>query len=167
LYNLDDLRAGVSQGIEQRVREVEHVRAIIANEVRAFERWLRTQRVVGAISELRQRADDLRQQEVERTLRQLPASLSEREIEAIQELSKSLVNKLLHAPTLRLKETAADDEGQAHRLYREVFQYLFDLETYYEEEYYDWDASEQAGDDSDLYSPRTAPAGVARAGGEG
>src|SRR5205085_12237829 len=111
LYNLDDLQAGVSQGFEQRAGEIDHVRVIIEEEVGAFERWLRTQSVVGAISELRQRADDLRRQELERTLRRLSPELSEREIEAIQELSKSLVNKLLHTATLRLKEAAADGEA--------------------------------------------------------
>jgi glutamyl-tRNA reductase len=164
LYNLDDLQAGVSQGIEQRAQEVEHVRAIIAEEVGAFERWLQTQRVVGAISELRQRADDLRRQELERTLRQLSSTLSEREVEAVQALSKSLVNKLLHTPTLRLKQAAVDDQGQA---YAEAFQFLFNLEACYEEEYYDWDASEQAGDDPDLRGHRTAQAVMARAGDAG
>jgi glutamyl-tRNA reductase len=140
LYNLDDLQAGVSEGIERRAQEVEHVRGIIVEEVGAFERWLRSRSVAGAISELRQRADDLRRQELERTLRQLSSSLSEQEIEAIQEFSKSLVNKLLHTPTLRLKGIAT--EGQGYQGYAEAFQFLFDLETQYEEEYYDWDASE-------------------------
>jgi glutamyl-tRNA reductase len=138
LYNLDDLQAEVSQGIEQRAGEIQHVRAIIEEEVGAFERWLRTQSVVGAIGELRQRADDLRRQELERTLRRLSPALGEREVEAIQELSKSLVNKLLHTPTLRLKEAASDGEAQA---YAEAFHFLFDLEAHYEEEYYDWNAS--------------------------
>lgn len=163
LYNLDDLQAGVSQGVEQRAGEIEHVRAIIKEEVGVFERWLRTQRVVGSISELRQRADDLRRQEVERTLRRLSPSLGEPEIEAIQELSKSLVNKLLHTPTLRLKEAATDGEAQA---YADAFQFLFDLETHYEEEYYDWDASEQAGDDPDIRGRRTAATFMAWARGE-
>ena len=163
LYNLDDLQAGVSQGVEQRAGEIEHVRAIIEEEVGVFERWLRTQRVVGSISELRQRADDLRRQEVERTLRRLSPSLGEPEIEAIQELSKSLVNKLLHTPTLRLKETATDGEAQA---YADAFQFLFDLETHYEEEYYDWDASEQAGDDPDIRGRRTAATFMAWARGD-
>ncbi|HEV2474056.1 MAG TPA: glutamyl-tRNA reductase, partial [Chthonomonadales bacterium] len=126
LYNLDDLQAGVSQGMEQRAREVEHVREIIAGEVGEFERWLRTRRAAGAISELRQHAEELRQQELERTLRQLAPTLSGHEIDAIQELSKSLVNKLLHTPTLRLKEAVSDGGGQA---YAEAFHYIFDLDV--------------------------------------
>lgn len=164
LYNLDDLQAGVSEGVERRAQEVAHVREIIVEEVGAFERWLKSRSVVGAISELRQRADELRRQELERTLRQLSASLSEQEIEAIQEFSKSLVNKLLHTPTLRLKGVAT--EGQAYQAYAEAFQFLFDLETQYEEEYYDWDASEQAGDDPDSDGNRVAQAIAARARSE-
>jgi glutamyl-tRNA reductase len=167
LYNLDDLQAGVSEGIERRAQEVEHVRGIIAEEVGAFERWLRSRSVAGTISELRQRADDLRRQELERTLRQLSSTLSEQEMETIQEFSKSLVNKLLHTPTLRLKGVATEGQGKGYQAYAEAFQFLFDLETQYEEEYYDWDASEQAGDDPDSHGNRMAQAGVARARGEG
>jgi glutamyl-tRNA reductase len=163
LYNLDDLQAGVSQGMEQRAREIAHVRAIIAEEVGEFELWLRTRAAVGAISELRQHAEELRQKELERTLRQLSPTLSEREINAIQALSKSLVNKLLHTPTVRLKEAASEGESRA---YAEAFHYIFDLEVQHEEEYYDWDAGEQAGDDSDALGHRTSATVMVRAGGE-
>src|SRR6266699_1618372 len=121
LYNLDDLQAGVSQGIEMRMQEVEHVQSIIAEELSAFERWLRSLSVVDTISDLRQRVEALRQQELLRTTRQLTSTLSEREAAAIQELTTRLVNKLLHTPTLRLKEAAA--AGQGH-VYAEALRYL-------------------------------------------
>ena len=125
LYNLDDLQAAVNRGISLRMQEIEHVQSIIAEEVNAFERWLRSLSVVGTISDLRQYADALRQQELARTLRQLSSVLSEREAAAVQELTTRLVNKLLHIPTLRLKDAAA--AGQGH-VYTEALRYLFDLE---------------------------------------
>src|SRR5205085_1407906 len=70
-------------------------------------------------------ADTLRQQELARALRQLSSALSEREAIAVQELTTRLVNKLLHIPTLRLKDAAA--AGQGH-VYAEALRYLFDLE---------------------------------------
>jgi glutamyl-tRNA reductase len=160
LYNLDDLQAGVSRGVEEREREVEHVRAIIAEEVRAFEDWLRGRSTANTVGALHRRAEELRQREVERTLRRASSTLTEQDIEAIQALSKSLVNKLLHTPTLRLKEAAADNQE-----YTEAFHYFFDLEVRHEEEYYDWDAGEQAGDDADELGDRAAQALMARAGG--
>ncbi|HLI88995.1 MAG TPA: glutamyl-tRNA reductase [Ktedonobacteraceae bacterium] len=125
LYNLDDLQSEVERGIKLRLREVERVEAIINEEVNAFKHWLASLSVVDTISDLRQRADAVRQQELARTLRQISPSLSEREVAAIQELTTRFMNKLLHIPTLRLKAAAAD--GQGH-MYAEALRYLFGLE---------------------------------------
>jgi len=159
LYNLDDLQAQVSQGIHLRRQEIEHVRAILAEEVSAFERWLRSLSVVGTISDLRERVDALRQQELERTLRQLSSSLSEREATAIHELTTRLVNKVLHMPTLRLKDAAA--LGQGH-VYAGALRFLFDLEVQTDEANYDRNTSQQTGDDPDSRSDQAPAATVAR-----
>ncbi len=159
LYNLDDLQAGVSQGIEMRMQEVEHVQSIIAEELSAFERWLRSLSVVDTISDLRQRVEALRQQELLRTTRQLTSALSEREAAAIQELTTRLVNKLLHTPTLRLKEAAA--AGQGH-VYAEALRYLFDLEVQIDEAHNDRDTGQQAGDDPDTRSDHATAKALAR-----
>jgi glutamyl-tRNA reductase len=132
LYNLDDLQATVNEGIRLRMQEVEHVQSIISGEVREFDRWLRSLSVVDTISDLRQHAEALRQQELARTLRQLSASLSDREAAVVQELTTRLVNKLLHKPMLRLKDAAA--LGQGH-VYAEALRYLFDLEENIDEVY--------------------------------
>lgn len=125
LYNLDDLQAEVDHGIALRKLEEVRVRAIIAEEVRAFERWQASLSVAGTISDLRQQIDTLRQQELARALRQLSPSLSERELSAVQELTTRLMNKMLHTPMLRLKDAAA--AGQGH-VYAEAMRYLFGLE---------------------------------------
>ena len=161
LYNLDDLQASVSEGMRLRMQEVEHVQAIIAEEVSVFERWLRSLSVVDAISDMRQRADALRQQELARTMRQLGSSLSEREAAALQELTTRLMNKFLHLPTLRLKDAAADGRGQ---MYAEALRYLFDLEENANEAYCDRDTSQQTGDDTDTMGSRTTAGAVARPG---
>jgi glutamyl-tRNA reductase len=138
LYNLDDLEAGVSEGIRLRQQEVEQVQEIIAQETSVFDRWLRSLSVVDTISDLRQHADTLRQQELTRTLRRLPSTLTERETAAVHELATRLVNKFLHIPTLRLKDAAA--EGQGH-VYAEALRYLFDLKEQPDETHNHWDAS--------------------------
>lgn len=125
LYNLDDLQSGVNEGIRMRLQEAEQVQAIIAEEVRAFDRWMRSLSVVDTISDLRQHVDELRQQELARTLQRLSSTLSEGEAAAIQELTTRLVNKLLHIPTLRLKDAAAEGQGP---MYAQALRYLFDLE---------------------------------------
>ena len=130
LYNLDDLQASVNEGIRLRLQEVEQVQAIIAEENLAFQRWLRSLSVTGTISDLRQRVDQLREQELARAMQRLPETLTEREVAVVRELTTRLVNKLLHTPTLRLKDAAA--EGKGH-VYAEALRYLFDLEVHVDE----------------------------------
>jgi len=159
LYNLDDLQAGVSQGMHRRLQEVEQVQAMIAEEVGAFERWLRSLSVVATINDLRQRVDAFRKLELARTMRQLSPSLSEREAAAIQELSTRLINKLLHTPTLRLKEAAAVGQGQ---VYAEALRYLFDLEGHTNEAHEDRDTVQHIGDDPNISGDRATATAVAR-----
>ena len=159
LYNLDDLQAAVSQGMHRRMQEVEQVQAIIAEEVGAFERWLRSLSVVATISDLRQSVDAFRELELSRTMRQLSSSLSEREAAAIQELSTRLINKLLHTPTLRLKEAAAVGQGQ---VYAEALRYLFDLEGHTHEALENRDTGQHIGDGANRSGDRATATAVAR-----
>ncbi|GCE02865.1 glutamyl-tRNA reductase [Dictyobacter aurantiacus] len=145
LYNLDDLQSEVERGIQLRLLETEHVQSIIEEEVQSFQRWLASLSVVDTISDLRQKADELRQQELTRILRQFSSTLSEREVAAVQELTKRLMNKLLHTPMLRLKDAAA--AGQGH-VYAEAMRYLFDLEENNHESDHR-NASQQARHDPD------------------
>ena len=166
LYNLDDLQASVDEGIRLRLQEVEQVQAIIAEESLAFQRWLRSLSVTGTISDLRQRADLLREQELARALQRLPATLTEREAATVRELTTRLVNKLLHTPTLRLKDAAV--EGRGH-VYAEALRYLFDLEVLIDEseaedEDNHWNASQQAGYATDAGSHHSAAPAVAGTG---
>jgi glutamyl-tRNA reductase len=158
LYNLDDLQSEVERGINLRLQEVGRVEAIINEEVKAFERWLASLSVVDTISDLRQRADAVRQQELARTLRQISPSLSEREVAAIQELTIRFMNKLLHIPTLRLKAAAAD--GQGH-MYAEALRYLFDLEEINGTDNHR-DAGQQARHDTNIPGNRSTTPAVAR-----
>jgi len=161
LYNLDDLQASVNAGMHLRMQEVEHVQAIIAEEAVAFERWLRSLSVVGTISDLRQHADALRRQELARTMRQMASSLTESDEAALHELTTRLVNKLLHAPMLRLKDAAA--AGQGH-VYVEALRYLFDLEEKTDEAHNSRNTSQQTGNDTDTLGSGTVARAAARPG---
>jgi glutamyl-tRNA reductase len=157
LRNLDDLQAEVEQGIQKRLLEAEHVQEIIAQEAIGFERWQASLSVVDTISDLRQRADAVRQQELTRTLRHLSSSLSEREVAAVQELTNRLMNKLLHTPTLRLKDAAANGDGH---VYAEAMRYLFGLEEKNDENS-NRDASKQARNDTNAVDRTNAASTVA------
>ena len=102
LYDIDDLEAGASKNLEARRREVEDVAAIIEGEVGRFQAWLAGHGVLPAITALEQRAEAVREAEVQRTLRRL-SHLDEEDRRRVEAMSKALVKRLLHTPVTRLR----------------------------------------------------------------
>ncbi|MDH3215393.1 MAG: glutamyl-tRNA reductase [Candidatus Krumholzibacteria bacterium] len=107
LFDADDLRGGLDDALAARRKQVPKVEAIIAKEIRALRAELNDLAIRPLISDLRHKAELIRQREVERTLRHLQGVDPEK-LEHVRHLSRSLVNKLLHEPTGRLKELAGD-----------------------------------------------------------
>jgi len=91
--------------------------------VSTFLAWLRSRSVAPAIAALYSRAETIRQEELARFLGRL-GPLSQRERQQLEALTHGLVNRLLHQPTVRLKEKAASPDG---RLYARAMCELFDL----------------------------------------
>jgi glutamyl-tRNA reductase len=110
LYNLDDLHQVIEGTLEKRRAEVPFAEAIIREGVGEFSHWYRALDVVPLIRELRERAEQLRAQEVDRALRAHP-DFSEEEREAVDALTRQLLAKLLHEPTVRLRAAAATGEN--------------------------------------------------------
>ncbi len=89
-------------------------------EVDHFMGWLRSQEVVPVIVTLRNWCQDIRKHELEKTLSRLKPS--EREIEALEALTSSIVNKILHPPLSYMKDAASRGEGEkTARLIKELF----------------------------------------------
>src|SRR4029079_10470115 len=89
------------------VREAE---AIVAEEAARFAEWRRSRDAAGAIHDLRTRAEEIRSAELPRSRSRL-AELSDRERETVETLTTQIVNKLLHAPTVRAKEAGSEPRG--------------------------------------------------------
>ena len=111
LLDLDDLRSFAEAGRDRRRKEVTRVRAIVADEVARFLDRDSARAVAPAISALRERAELLRSDELARFRGRLDG-LDARQREAVEALTKGLVNKLLHEPTIRLKEAAGSTRGE-------------------------------------------------------
>ncbi len=124
LYNVDDLHTVVTSNLERRRGELHAVEKIIDDETNEFLAWLGARAVVPTLNGLRAHAERIRQAEVEKALRRM-GPLSEREQQIIQALTQGIVNKLLHQPTVRLKERTGDGTGLA---YATALQELFGLE---------------------------------------
>ncbi|MGD8504558.1 MAG: glutamyl-tRNA reductase [Syntrophobacterales bacterium] len=124
LYNIDDLQGIVDMNRAERVKEAARAEHIIAAEALKFDGWLRTLEVVPTIVSLREKAEEIREAEVHKTIGQLD-SFSKEEIEAIEVLTQSVVKKLLHDPILFLKRTSKRTRKD---LYLDVARKLFQLD---------------------------------------
>ena len=120
LLDMDDLRAFADAGLAERRREVAAVRDLIDDEVQRYREVATARQVAPLIAALRERAEAARAAELERTAARLPAE----ERAALDAASRALVAKLLHEPTVRLKEAAGTARGE--RL-AEALRDLFDL----------------------------------------
>jgi glutamyl-tRNA reductase len=110
LYDIDDLSGVVTSNLEERMREARAAEVIIDEELRSFETWLDSMEVVPTIAAIRAKAESMRADELEKALKRLNG-LSEKEIATVEALSQSIVNKMLHGPTARLKNAAAEKDG--------------------------------------------------------
>ena len=109
LYNIDDLRRIVDETLEKRREAVAAADAIVALHAQEFTSWYGGLEVVPVIRSLRERADRVRAAELERLLSRL--GLEGHERAAVTEFSQRLLNKLLHVPTVRLRQGAAGGRG--------------------------------------------------------
>jgi glutamyl-tRNA reductase len=110
LYDVDDLRAGLDEALASRLEEVPKVEEIVEEEVVAFARKYRELEVAPLVASLRQLAESIRQQEVERALRRL-GEVDPETAEQIDRLSRALVKKLMHEPTVRLRTLAGQGDA--------------------------------------------------------
>jgi glutamyl-tRNA reductase len=124
VYDVDDLERVVEESVAGRREEAVRAEAIVAEEAEDFRAWELSLDVVPAIASLRARAESIRTSELERAEGRLH-SLSPSERRAVESLTAQIVNKLLHAPTVRMKQAAAAADGV---LYAEAVRHLFDLD---------------------------------------
>ena len=109
LLNVDTLLQEVDLSLTKRRREVPAVESILSDEVARFATWLQELKVEPLISDLRRQAESIRIGEVQRFLKTMP-NIDGVTQEQVELLSHALVQKLLHHPTVRLREEAADGD---------------------------------------------------------
>jgi len=103
LYNLDDIEFIIAKNLEARRAEAEKAETIIESQVADFTRWYRRQRAIPFISALRKKAEKIRQEKLQQFAQQL-SSLSPKEQETVDKLTRSLVNQLVKDPVLNMKD---------------------------------------------------------------
>jgi glutamyl-tRNA reductase len=117
LYDMDDLQRAVARNMDAREAEAEEALVLVHEEVERFQDWMASLDVVPTISALRRRADEV----VEQVLRENESrweALSAADRERVELMARAVVSRLLHEPTVRLK-----DRSSYHYLHtiRELF----------------------------------------------
>ena len=124
LYDLDDLRAVVAANIERRRDELPSAEQLIGVEVDRYWEWLAGLRAVPVLTGVRAAAEQMREREVAQLLRRM-SHLAPADRDAIEQLSRSLMNKFLHEPSIRLRAAAANGRGLG---IVDAARYLFGIE---------------------------------------
>jgi len=122
-YDIDDLKQVVDANIRERGREAHKAEALVDREVAKFLARLGDVEVIPTIVSLRERLEAIRSGEVKRTLARLPAATPETR-EAIEAMSTAIVNKILHAPITKLRESS---RAGSSRSWLELVHELFGL----------------------------------------
>ena len=123
LYDMDDLQHAVARNLTGREAEAAKAATLVEQEVERFARWLGSLEVVPTISALRERADEI----VAQVLRENDdrwESITVDDRRRLELMARAIVSRLLHEPTLRLKET----EGDRAYVYVDALRELFALE---------------------------------------
>jgi glutamyl-tRNA reductase len=124
LHDLDTLSKYLESNLAQREAEVPKVRVILVDERSAFEEYLASLDVVPIIVDMRNRADCIRQDELQKAIRRMPDLTPEME-QQIDILTKSIVSKILHKPTTRLRQEATSHNAAD---YASIARALFGLD---------------------------------------
>src|SRR5262245_19147686 len=111
VLDIDDLGAWADRGLALRQAEVEHVAAIVAEEVDRFAVASTSLQAAPLVGALRERAEEVRLEELRRYARQL-ARLDDEHRELVEMITRGLIAKLLHEPSVRLREQAGSPRGE-------------------------------------------------------
>ncbi len=113
LFDIDSLNQGVEEALESRVNEIPKVERILDEEYLAFKKFYGTLKVVPIIISMRQQAETIRKQELEKTMRQMD-DMDPKHQKRIAALTNSIVKRILHEPTIRLREEANGPDAEKY-----------------------------------------------------
>lgn len=110
LYDIDDLEGIVEENMEQRRKEAEKVEQMIEEEIKAHEYWFKTLHVGPVIRALQDKSRVIHEETLESLFNKLP-ELNDHERKVIHKLTGSIITQILQDPIARIKEMAAENNG--------------------------------------------------------
>jgi len=111
VYNVDDLKEVVAANKEERAKAAGEAEVLLREEQRSFEAWRDSLETVPTIKALRNKAESVRGAEFERCVNKLGEGLTKKQLKTVEELSKGIVNKLLHGPMTALRCDGSDPDA--------------------------------------------------------
>ena len=108
LYTVDDLQEVVEENMRSRQEAAEQATEIIDLHTEEFMGWMRSLDVVGMIQDYRRQAETVRDEVLDRAIRQLQNGRSPEQ--ALEFLANTLTNKLLHAPSAQLRQAGSNGQ---------------------------------------------------------
>jgi glutamyl-tRNA reductase len=120
LYDIDDLQAVIARNRKVRAAEAVKAEGIVEEEIGHFATWLGSLEVLPTLAALRARATLISQQVVLENHGKWETA-SERDLERVDAIARAIVNRLLHEPTLRMKDLADERVHARMQLVRELF----------------------------------------------
>lgn len=128
VYNVDDLKEVVAANKEDRRRKAADAQVIIDDEIKNFEAWRDSLETVPTIKKLRSYAERVRQSELEKCLSRMPEDLTTKQKRALEDLSRGIVNKLLHGPMQHLRSDGTDSKTVSETIENmQALERMFDL----------------------------------------
>ena len=127
VYDIDDLQQVIDANMKERMKEAGRAEEIVDREVQAFCTRMQSRELAPTIVLLRETVEKVRREEIERhrrLLRDLPAEQQEAALSAIDQVTQSLMNKILHHPIAQMKEMASDPDGSE---FIEVVRKIFNI----------------------------------------
>jgi len=119
LYTVDDLQEVIEEGRQSREEAAQQAEEIIEQQVEHFMGWLRSLDAVDTICAVREQAEEVRDEVLQNAQRQLAAGKDPEQV--INELARTLTNKLVHEPSVQISRAAYDGREDILDTARELF----------------------------------------------
>ena len=119
LYTIDDLQQVVDENMQQRTNAAEQAGADVEEAVAGFMRWLYGIRAGRTLKRIREQSHEFESELTERALKRLRAGHEPGEV--LQQMASTLTNKILHAPSRRLREAAEERDYEVLRAADRIF----------------------------------------------
>jgi len=129
-FNVDDLKEVVDANKSARAEAAAEAEVLIVEELHGYEAWRDSLETVPTIKKLRSKAEDIRKTELDKALNKVGEGLSKKERRVLEDLSKGIVNKLLHGPMQALRCDGSDPESVGESLNNmHALENMFDLKS--------------------------------------